>query len=178
AAAWVEAAARALPADTGAGTRRVRGAVAATRAFMAAAGPARAAEQARAWAEQALADPAPGDAALRGVAGLSLGEAALVQGQTDRAERAFAEAAAADQAAGLVHFALVATIMQVSIQRIRGARRRALATCRAALAWAAERSDPAAPSVKMLSVLLADLLRDGNDLAAALPLVTEGLHAL
>ena len=32
--------------------------------------------------------------------------------------------------------------------------------------------------VGALSVLTADLLRDGNDLAAALPLATEGLHAL
>ncbi|HEX9373595.1 MAG TPA: LuxR C-terminal-related transcriptional regulator [Roseiflexaceae bacterium] len=178
AAAWVEAAARALPDDAGDDARRARGAVAATRAFLATVGPDAAAEDARAWAERALEDLAPDDAAFRGVAGVSLGQAALAQGQTDRAERAFAEAAAAGQAAGLVHSTLVSTCHQVSVQRLRGARRQALATCRAALAWAAERSDPVGPGVGMLSALTADLLRDGNDLAAALPLATEGLRAL
>ncbi len=77
-----------------------------------------------------------------------------------------------------MYSALVATGHQVSVQRICGARRRALAVGRTALAWAAEHSAPVAPGVGVLSALLADLLRDGNELAAALPLATEGLHAL
>jgi LuxR family transcriptional regulator, maltose regulon positive regulatory protein len=72
----------------------------------------------------------------------------------------------------------VAIVQQVGLQRVRGARRQALATARAALAWAGEHTEPGTPGVGMLSVLLADLLRDGNILAAALPLATEGLRAV
>jgi len=176
--AWVEAAAHALPADAGDNIRHVRGAVAAMRSFLASFGPEAAPDEARAWAEQALADLAPEDAGFRNVAGMSLGKAALAQGHTDQAEQAFAAAAAANQAAGHVLSAVVATAHQVAVQRIRGARRQGLAVGRAALAWAAARSEPAAPGIGMLAVLLADLLRDGNDLAGALPLATEGLRVL
>ena len=89
-------------------------------------------------AEQALADLAPDDATFRGVAGLSLGQATLALGQLDRAEEAFAEAAMVSRAAGLVHGAVVAALQQVNVQRLRGTRRRALATGWATLAWAGE----------------------------------------
>jgi LuxR family transcriptional regulator, maltose regulon positive regulatory protein len=177
AAAWIEAAARALPAaDDQAGP--ARGAVAATRAFLAMAGPDAAPDHARMWAERALADLTPDDAAFRSIAGLSQGQAALALGQLDRAERAFAEAAATAQAAGLVHGALVAIGFQGAVQRLRGTRQRALATGQAALVWAGEHVGPDTPAVGQLSVLLADLLRDGNDLTAALPFATEGLRVL
>ena len=175
---WVDAAVRALPRETTDDVRQLRGAVAATRAYLATFGSNESLEAARAWAEDALADLAPDDAGYRGAAGVSLGKSALARGEPNEAERAYGEAAAAARAAGLVHWTLVGTINQVSVQRIRGARRRALATGQAALAWAAERIDPAAPGMGVLSVLLADLLRDGNDLAAALPLAIDGLRAL
>jgi LuxR family transcriptional regulator, maltose regulon positive regulatory protein len=177
AAAWIEAAARALPAADD-DARPARGAVAATRAFLAMAGPDTAPDHARMWAEQALADLTPDDAAFRSVAGLSQGQAALALGQLDRAEQAFAEAAATAQAAGLVHGALVVIGFQGTVQRLRGTRQRALATGQAALVWAGEHVGPDTPAVGPLSVLLADLLRDGNDLTAALPFATEGLRVL
>jgi hypothetical protein len=45
---------------------------------------------------------------------VSLGKSALARGEPSEAERAYGEAAAAAQAAGLVHWALVGTINQVS----------------------------------------------------------------
>jgi ATP/maltotriose-dependent transcriptional regulator MalT len=182
AAAWAEMARQALPAAADGPPspkiRRWRGAVTATRAYLATAGPAPAPAQALAWVEEALADLPEDDAAFRSLAHHSLGQAALVQGQVDRAEQAFAAAATTGRAAGIVHGTLVATVQQVGLQRVRGARRQALATARAALAWAGQHTEPGTPGVGMLSVLLADLLRDGNALAAALPLATEGLRAV
>ena len=180
AATWVATARQALPPPTdrpsSPETRRWRGAVAATQAYLATAGPAPA--QALALVAEALADLPTDDVAYRSVAHHSLGQAALVQGHVDQAEQAFAKAAASGRAAGIVHGTLVATVQQVSLQRVRGARRQALATARAALDWAGEHTEPGTPGVGMLSVLLADLLRDGNALAAALPLVIEGLRAV
>jgi LuxR family transcriptional regulator, maltose regulon positive regulatory protein len=173
AAAWIDAAERALPAADDA--RPARGAVAATRAYMATVAPDAAPDQAIAWAERALADLAPDDVAFRGIAGISLGQASLALGRLDRAERAFAEVAAAARAAGLVQGSLTATTQQVNVQRLRGARRQALATGRAALAWASEHVVPS--TVGRLRTVLAELLLDEDDLTAAWPLATEGLAA-
>jgi LuxR family maltose regulon positive regulatory protein len=174
AAGWIDAAAYALPAADD-DARPARGAVAATRAYMATVVPDAAPDHAIAWAERALADLAPDDVAFRGIAGISLGQAALALGQLDRAERAFAEVAAAARAAGLVQGSLTATTQQVNVQRLRGARRQALATGRAALAWASEHVVPS--TVGRLRTVLAELLLDEDDLTAALPLATEGLAA-
>jgi LuxR family maltose regulon positive regulatory protein len=171
AAGWVDSAERALTdASTGA-----RGKVAATRAYLATVMPDTAPDRALAWAERALADLAPDDVAYRGIAGISLGQAALALGQLDRAERAFAEVATAQRAAGLVQGTLTAATQQVNVQRLRGARRQALATGRAALAWASEHATPSI--LGRLRTVLADLLLDEDDRAAALPLATEGLAA-
>jgi LuxR family maltose regulon positive regulatory protein len=174
AATWIDAAARALPAADD-DARPARGAVAATRAYMATVVPDTAPDHAIGWAERALDDLAPDDVAFRGIAGISLGQAALALGQLDRAERAFAEVAAATRAAGLVQGSLTATTQQVNVQRLRGARRQALATGRAALAWASEHVVPS--TVGRLRTVLAELLLDEDDLTAALPLATEGLAA-
>jgi LuxR family maltose regulon positive regulatory protein len=174
AAAWVEAAARALPAADD-DARPARGAVAATRAYMATVVPDVAPDHAIEWAERALADLAPGDVAFRGMAGMSLGQAALALGQLDRAERAFAEVAAAAREAGLVQGSLTATTQQVNVQRLRGARRQALATGRAALGWASEHVVPS--TLGRLRTVLAELVLDEDDLAAAWALATGGLAA-
>ncbi|WP_328475252.1 LuxR C-terminal-related transcriptional regulator [Actinoplanes sp. NBC_00393] len=171
AAVWVEAAALALPAAPDAG-----GAVAATRAYLATVVPDTAPDQAVAWADEALAGLAPDDVAFRGIAGISLGQAALALGRLDRAERAFAEVAAADRAAGLVQGSLTASTQQANVQRLRGARRQALSTGLAALTWASEHVVPAI--VGRLRTVLADLLIDENDLTAAWPLANDGLTAL
>jgi LuxR family maltose regulon positive regulatory protein len=126
-------------------------------------------------AEQALADLAPDDSTFRGAAFLSLGQATLALGQLDRAESAFTEAAMVSRAAGLVHGAVVAAVQQVNVQRLRGVRRRALATGWATLAWAGEHYE--LPSLGRLRTVMADLLLDANDVAGALPLAVEGLRA-
>ena len=179
AAAWVEAAAQALPAvrnDAGPNdaARQAHGAVAATRAYLATVGLAGVPKNVDVLAEQAIADLAPDDATFRGVAYMSLGQATLALGQLDRAEKAFSEAAMVSRA-GLVNGAVTAVTQQVSVQRLRGAHRRALATGWATLAWAGEHYEP--PSLRRLRSVMADLLLDQNDVAAALPLAVEGLLA-
>jgi LuxR family maltose regulon positive regulatory protein len=180
AAAWVEAAAQALPALDDSpvhndGDRQAHGAVAATRAYMATVGLAGVSKDVDVLAEQALADLAPDDSTFRGAAFLSLGQAKLALGQLERAERAFTEAAMVSRAAGLVHGAVVAALQQVNVQRLRGVRRRALATGWATLAWAAEHYE--LPSLGRLRTVMADLLLDANDVAGALPLAVAGLRA-
>jgi LuxR family maltose regulon positive regulatory protein len=175
AAAWVEAAAQALPAGNHDAPRQAHGAVAATRAYLATVGLAGVPKDVDVLAEQALADLAPDDGTFRGVAAASLGQAALAMGQLDRAEEAFAAAAMVSRATGLAHGAVVAALQQVNVQRLRGARRRALATGWATLAWAAENYE--LPSLGRLRTVMADLLLDKNDVAAALPLAVDGLRA-
>jgi LuxR family transcriptional regulator, maltose regulon positive regulatory protein len=175
AAAWVEAAAQALPAADNDAARQARGAIAATRAYMATVGLAEVPKNVDVLAEQAIADLAPDDATFRGVAYMSLGQAALALGQLDRAENAFTEAAMVSRA-GLVHGAVTAVTQQVSVQRLRGAHRRALTTGWATLAWTGEHYNP--PSLRRLRSVMADLLVDENDVPAALPLAVEGLRAL
>jgi LuxR family transcriptional regulator, maltose regulon positive regulatory protein len=170
AASWVENAAQTRPV-----TGAARGAVAATRAFLATLDPAAEPEAVRRWAEQALAELAPDDLAFRGVAGLSQGQATLALGHPDRAEEAFADLAAFSRAAGLVHGALVATTHQVNVARLRGARRHALVTGQAALGWAPEHIGPL--SVGLLKAVVADLLLEENALEAALPLASDALRA-
>jgi LuxR family transcriptional regulator, maltose regulon positive regulatory protein len=145
--AWVEAAAQALPAVHNLtvpnlagyhdGGRQAYGAVAVTRAYLATVGLAGVPKDVDVLAEQALDDLAPDDATFRGVAYMSLGQASLALGRLDRAESAFAEAAMVSRA-GLVNGAVTAVTQQVSVQRLRGAHRRALATGWATLAWAGE----------------------------------------
>jgi ATP/maltotriose-dependent transcriptional regulator MalT len=175
AAAWVEAAAHALLPVPDDADRRAHGAVAATRAYMATVGLAGVPKDVDVLAEQALADLAPDDSTFRGAAFLSLGQATLALGQLDRAEKAFTEAAMVSRAAGLVHGAVVAALQQVNVQRLRGVRRRALASGWAILAWAAEHYE--LPSLGRLRTVLADLLLDANDVAWAQPLAVEGLRA-
>src|SRR4029450_11391748 len=64
--AWIDAATRALPAADD-DARPARGAVAATRAYLATVLPAAAPDHAVGWAERALADLAPDDVAFRGI---------------------------------------------------------------------------------------------------------------
>jgi LuxR family maltose regulon positive regulatory protein len=175
AADWVEAAAAALPAVPDNVARQAYGAVAATRAYMATVGLSGVPKDVDVLAEQALADLAPEDSTFRGAAFLSLGQATLALGQLDRAEKAFTQAAMVSRSAGLVHGAVVAALQQVNVQRLRGVRRRALATGWATLAWAAEHYE--LPSLGRLRTVMADLLLDANDIAGAQPFAVEGLRA-
>jgi hypothetical protein len=62
---------------------------------------------------------------------------------------------------------------QSQMERAAGHLGRAMATCRQAVAWSAERNHPY-PGVGMMHLALADILREQNDLDAALRLATEG----
>ena len=174
AAAWTDAAARALPAAHD-DARPARGAVAATRAYLAIVAPDLAPDSAVGWAERALVDLPPDDLALRGIAGQSLGQAALAAGRLHRAERAFAQVAQASRTAGLIQGSLTAGLHLANVQRLRGTHRQAVATARTALAWADEH--PVPTIVGRLRTALAELLLDENDLVAALTMATEGLNA-
>ena len=175
AAAWIDAAARALPAADDRG-QQAHGAVDATRAYLATVVPHVAPDHAIPLAERALAVLAPDDRSFRGIARISLGQAALALGRLDRAEPAFADVATAARGAGLVQAAVTAATQQINVQRLRGDRRRALTTGWAALAWAGEHAVP--PTLGRLRTVLADLVLDENDLTTALPLAADGLAAI
>ena len=140
AAGWAQEAQRALPPDA---EPRARGAVAALLALLATLGPGADPEDACALARRALADLPDADVPFRGVAAVAHGQAAMALGRADEAEGALTRAAEEGRAAGLVLGALVVAGHQVGVQRLRGARLRALATGRAALAWGAGRSSAA-----------------------------------
>jgi LuxR family maltose regulon positive regulatory protein len=126
------------------------------------------ATQAIAYAEQALPNLRPDNLRIRGVVNGSLAVAYLSRGDLARAEQAFAEAVAMGRAAGNEHLALWATSMQTCLQRARGALRLALATGRQALDRAGERGLQLAPGLGGLNISMADVLRERNDLGAAL----------
>jgi len=178
AAEWADAVERALAAVADpARARRLRGSIAAARALIASVGPHASSELARRFAEQAMADLPPDDLAFV-VACLSLGAAALAQGRPREAVRWLDEGERAGRAGGQVFTALVAAGQQVSILSILGERRQALATGQAALAWAADLHQPAPRGIGALSAAVADLLRDGDELTAALALATDSVRAL
>jgi LuxR family maltose regulon positive regulatory protein len=166
AAAWVEAAAAALPAVQKGGDRPAHGAVAATHAYH---GHRRAGLACRRTSTCWPNRPSPTwrrtTPPFASAAFLSLGQAALALGQLDRAEKAFTEAAMISRAAGLVHGAVVAALQQVNVQRLRGVRRRALASGWAILTWAARTLRTSQPGP--LRTVMADLLLDANDMAGA-----------
>ena len=178
AAMWVQAAAQALPEDDRPGSVRTRGCVGAFQAMLATLGPQPSAADARRLAERALRDLPADDIPFRGIAAVALGQGSLASGDTELAEQTLAAAAAEGRAAGLAHGSLNVTGYLVTVQRLRGARRRALLTARTALAWAAERGVPPGPGLGVLLVLQSDQLADGNELAEAFASAIEGHQML
>ncbi|WP_433306429.1 LuxR C-terminal-related transcriptional regulator [Actinoplanes sp. CA-030573] len=161
---WVEAAAGpAVAADAGA--------VAATRAYLATVAPDVAPDAARELASRALRDLRAEDEAYRNVAAMSLGQAMLALGRLDEAEGAFADAARMARRAGLAQGSLTATTQQINVLRLRGAHRAALTAARSALARGGDQM------VGRLRTVLADLLIDEGDLAAAWPPAIDGMAA-
>jgi LuxR family maltose regulon positive regulatory protein len=176
--AWADATERALAAVADpARARRLRGSAAAARAFIASLGPDASPDLAQRFAEQALADVQPGELAFM-VLYLSLGAAALAQGQPRAAVRWLREGERAGRAGGQVFTTLVATSQQVNILSILGERRQGLEIGQDALAWAADLHQPAPRGIGPLSAAVADLLRDGNELPSALALAADSVRAL
>jgi len=129
-------------------------------------------------AESAVANLAPEDLGFRVVAGVVLGQSALVQGRPEQADEAIATVTAAARSAGVPQAALVASAHLVAVRRLRGAHRAALHTVRSALAWAEGQASTAAPAAAMLSAQLAELLLDRNELAAARSAAEHALATL
>jgi LuxR family maltose regulon positive regulatory protein len=175
---WVDAAELALATVAEpAPARRLRGGIAAARAFIAGLGPDASPNLARTLSEQALADLPAGDIAIL-VACFSLAAAALAQEQPREAVRCLDEAQRAGLAGGQVFTTLVAASQRVNLLSILGDRRQGLAIGQAALAWAAEQPQTLPRGIGPLSAAVADLLREGNELDAALARASDGVRAL
>jgi hypothetical protein len=100
----------------------------------------------------------------------------LPLGQLDRAERAFTEAAMVSRGGrARARAPWSPPFQQVNVQRLRGVRRRALATGWATLAW--QPSTTNFPAWAAYGRLWPTCLLDANDVAGALPLAVEGLRA-
>jgi LuxR family maltose regulon positive regulatory protein len=110
---------------------------------------------------------------IRGLAGLALGRAYLAQGELAHAAESYAETAAIVRRTGNAQAVMRAMFGQCQMERAQGQLSRAMATCRQAIDWSAERGHPY-PGVGMMHLALADILRERNDLDAALRLAQEG----
>ena len=93
-----------------------------------------------------------------------------------RAEQAFAEAATISRGAGNVYVTLAATINQTNMQRARGALGLAIATCQQTLDWVSRAWCRGLTLNRESISNLAELLRERNDLEAALPYATKGVE--
>jgi len=156
--------------------QNIRGEIAATHALISAYIPRPDLAQVIAWGQQALTSLDPDNLAFRCVAAGALGMAYVKQGDITQAERAFGESAASGRASGNVYFAMAGIMNQVAMQRVRGAVQLALTTCRQTFAWMVEHDAQAAPSSGGYWYMsMADLLREVNNLEAALRYATEGI---
>ena len=164
AAQWVEEAEAALQRTPSSLANAIAGEIAAIRAMQAAYNPNQTPSEAITWGRQALATLNAEQATFRGVAALSLGMAAMKQGDVVVAEQALAEANRMGRVAGNVYSFVAAAANQVIMQRALGLGRLARTTCEAALVWVTQQSADAYPIVGSLYLNLADLLREQNEL--------------
>ena len=182
---WVAAARQALGPAPGAGAGDgdgggavARAEVAATQAMVEAARSGGDRAQSIRWAEGALRDLPAEDVGLRSAVSLCMGLAHLNLGDLRRAEPAFGATAAYSRAAGSAHLALVAAAHLGGVQGVLGRRREAVRTCRETLAWSDERGAGAFPGAGAVWVVLADLLREQNDLPGAAGAADRGAEIL
>lgn len=131
--------------------------------------------QVNTWAQKALAALRPENATYRAVVFGALATAAMQQGDVAEAERAFAQAATISRTAGHEYMALASVFHLTNMQRARGALPLAITACQQALAWAAAHGAQTTFASGMLLIQLADLLRERNELAAALHHATAGV---
>jgi LuxR family maltose regulon positive regulatory protein len=124
-------------------------------------------------AEQALRDLNRDSFLTRGLTGLALGRAYMVEGELGRAAESYAEAAAIVRRTNNSQAVMRAMFGQSRMEAAQGHLRRAMETCRQAIAWSAERGHPYS-GVGMIYLALADMLRERNELDPARQLATEG----
>lgn len=151
------------------------GEIAATRAITATYSRQFNPEQVNGWAQIALDTLRPDNATYRAVVFGALGTAAMQQGDVAGAERAFVQAATISRTAGHEYMALASVFHLTNMQRARGALRLAVTACQQALDWAAAHGAQTTFGAGMLLIQLADLLRERNDLVAALHHATAGI---
>jgi LuxR family maltose regulon positive regulatory protein len=169
---WLDAAQAALKRGSGGEeSRTLRGEIAAARAFSAAfrGSPAAAITS----AEEALHDLGPDNFLALGWVHQALARAYRVQGEMGRAIESYAEAAAITRRSGNAFAVMRAAFGLSHLERRRGGLGRAAAACRQAIAWSNEHGHPY-PGVGMVYLTLADVLREWNDLDAALSAAQEG----
>jgi LuxR family transcriptional regulator, maltose regulon positive regulatory protein len=129
-------------------------------------------------AQQALARLAEGNHILRTLAKWELARAHWLRGELAPAERAMSSelAVASCRAADEPYFALVAYWDLGRVRSAQGRLRAALHTYRDALEFAAEVGRSATTAVGIVHVGLAEVLREQNELDAALEHATEGVE--
>jgi LuxR family maltose regulon positive regulatory protein len=112
---------------------------------------------------------------LRGLVAMGLGSTYLHQGDLARSVAVLGDAVASGQAAENAYLALSLASQQSFVQRAQGALHLAVATCRQALDWSAQRGHPS-PYVAAVHLGLADLLREWNELDEAQVHLAEAMR--
>jgi LuxR family transcriptional regulator, maltose regulon positive regulatory protein len=134
------------------------------------------AERAIQFAQRALAYAGEGDRYLRYLSRWNFAVATLMQGRVGEAEEALADLVRDPWATGPNHyFAVRASYALGQAQRGQGRLGAALQTYRRGLELAAEAGRPQLPTAGVAHVGLAEILRERNELDAALEHATEGV---
>jgi len=128
------------------------------------------------YARQALVDLDPKNVSMRGAVMINLGRAYLRQDDFRQAREAFVTAMSQGRSGAHTYFYLLATFFNVYLQRALGMWSAALESCYQALNWANEQPGNAYYESAYILLALADLLRERNDLAAALNHATEAVQ--
>ncbi len=161
---------------TGSDDRTTRGEIAALHALLAEnrAQP----DQVIAYARQALSTLPDDNVRWRGAAAMLLGRAYLGQADIVRASRVFTTAAALVSTAGEDFLAYSVICNHAYVLRAQGRLGHAIRVCREAIERATARGDELALEVGLVQLALADLLRERNELPAALHYATEAATRL
>jgi len=114
------------------------------------------------------------DVRARSSAGIALGLAHLSQGAATKAAEAFRDVVVTNHATTYGLFMVIAAVGEACAHRRAGALDRARATYEQAIAWSIEHAHPSLLAGSLYTGL-ADLLRERNELDAALDHATEGL---
>jgi LuxR family maltose regulon positive regulatory protein len=120
------------------------------------------------YAQQALTDLDTANLGVRGEVMQYLARAYLVQHDAGRAAEAFAQMSSLARTAGDHIASFIPETNLAYLQRLQGKLSLAILTCRRTLDVAAEHGAEAAPDASWVLAGLADLLRERNDLDAAL----------
>lgn len=111
--------------------------------------------------------------ALRTRVAKDLGYAHMARGDLSRAEQAFAEAMVNGFVAGYPYIAFMAASDYAYTEAIRGQLRSAIGACRDTIGHAGRRGELDAPGAGLPYLALADICRERNEFAGALPALAE-----